>query len=288
MSTSIQWTNETWNPVTGCSKVSQGCKFCYAERIWKKVYGYRPFTDVRFHPDRIQAPLRWKKPTMVFVNSMSDLFHESVKSEWIDAVFAVMGMTQRHVYQVLTKRPERMKQEMERLAASISPLESQAREIGYTFKFDGLDGLVHSTLPWPIPNVWLGVSAEDQQTAEERIDILRQTPAAVRWVSFEPLLGPIYLRDFRTLRVDWAVVGGESGTKEKSRKFDLRWAYDIVAQCRAAKIPVFVKQLGRNPFFSGGSEEAARVSLKLQDSHGGNMNEWPADLRIREFPGGGL
>lgn len=263
MSTAIQWTNETWNPITGCSKVSQGCKNCYAERIWKKVYGYRAFTDVRFHPDRLQNPLRWKKPTMVFVNSMSDLFHEAVKPEWIDAIFAVMGLSHQHRYQVLTKRPERMRQEMTRLATSISPL------------------------PWPIPNVWLGVSAEDQKTAEERIEILRQTPAAVRWVSFEPLLGPIYLRDLRTLRIDWAVVGGESGTREKSRKFDLRWAYDIVAQCRSANVPVFIKQLGRNPFFSGGTEQAARTNMKLRDSHGGNMEEWPEDLRIREFPKAG-
>lgn len=284
MGTSIQWTNETWNPVTGCSKVSQGCKHCYAERIWKKVYGHRSFNDVRFHPDRLQKPLGWKKPAMVFVNSMSDLFHESVQPEWIDSIFAVMGLSQQHIYQVLTKRPARMQQELMRLSRSINPLEQSARDIGYTFKFDGLSGIVHSTLPWPIPNVWLGVSAEDQATAEERIDLLRQTPAAIRWVSFEPLLGPIYLRDLRTLRVDWVVIGGESGTREKSRKFDLRWAYDIVAQCRAAKVPVFIKQFGRNPFFSGGHEEAARTNLKLHDSHGGNMDEWPADLRIREFP----
>jgi protein gp37 len=280
----IQWTDKTWNPITGCSKVSQGCKFCYAERIWKKVYGFRPFTDVKFHPDRLTHPIGWKKPCAIFVNSMSDMFHEDVKSEWIDSILAVAGLTPRHKYQVLTKRPQRMLEEMTRISKSISPVEGAARALGYSFKFDGLDGAVHSTLPWPIPNVWMGVSVEDQKTADERIDILRQTPAAIRWVSFEPLLGPIYLRDFRTLRVDWAVIGGESGTKEHARKFDLRWAYDIVAQCRAAKIPVFVKQMGRNPFFSGGGEFAGKHNLKFRDSHGGDMSEWPVDLQVREYP----
>lgn len=169
--TGIEWTDATWNPVTGCAKVSQGCKHCYAERQWPRMtklvpaYAGREFTDVRTHADRLDQPLRWKKPRMIFVNSMSDLFHEAVPFEFIDSIFSAMELAPQHVFQVLTKRPERMREYM-------------------------LEKRKHRS---PLPNVWLGVSVEDQAAADERIPYLLDTPADVRWISAEPLLGPVDL-----------------------------------------------------------------------------------------------
>ena len=200
--TGISWTDATWNPVTGCAKVSQGCKHCYAERDWARLsanpkavsYYGRAFTDVACHEDRLDQPLRWQKPRMIFVNSMGDLFHESVPDAFIDRVFAVMALAEKHTFQVLTKRPERM---MEWFAAGYDNREhavGQAmREIAAARGFD------NAGIPeWPLPNVWLGVSAEDQETADARIPLLMQTPATLRWVSAEPLLGPI---DFEAVPV---------------------------------------------------------------------------------------
>jgi protein gp37 len=193
MSTKIEWTDETWNPVTGCSKVSQGCKNCYAERLWPKVEGARvkreggaprPFTHVSVVPDRLTAPLHWTKPRLVFVNSMSDLFHEHVPDSFLDRVFAVMRRAHDHVFQVLTKRPERMLEYV-----STSGRDGRVFLAGQHVPFCAACDLPR----WPLPNVWLGVSVEDQATADERIPLLLQTPAAVRWISAEPLLGPIDL-----------------------------------------------------------------------------------------------
>lgn len=207
--TGIEWTDATWNPVTGCTKVSAGCKHCYAEREWPRMtrlvpaYAGRDFADVRTHADRLDQPLRWRRPRKVFVNSMSDLFHPDVPDEFIDKVFAVMAMSGQHTFQVLTKRPERMREYLEQRTASMSaddwlvssPVSEAARFVSWECG-DPLPGNapLHLAGNWPLSNVWLGVSIEDQTTADERIPLLLDTPAAVRWISAEPLLGPVDLR----------------------------------------------------------------------------------------------
>jgi len=231
--TGIEWTEATWNPVTGCSKVSQGCKNCYAEREWprlaanlKTVYFGREFTDVRYHPERLDQPLRWKRPRRIFVNSMSDLFHEAVPDEFIAQVFAVMELATVHTFQVLTKRPKRMMD-------WVTKQDVMYRSTGYPGGFGGR-----------FKNVWLGVSVEDQDTADQRVPILLETPAAVRWVSVEPLLGEVNFvgmfanpgdcRDgTNTLEaLDWVVVGGESGPKARPMHPD--WVRSLRDQCQAA------------------------------------------------------
>jgi protein gp37 len=198
----IEWTDRTWNPVTGCTKVSAGCKHCYAEgvahRFWHTLYDEIPtgrhdasgsgpetrprlFTDVQTHEDKLLAPLSWRKPSRVFVNSMSDLFHEDVPDEFIDRVFAVMALASRHTFQVLTKRPERMREYLCRNSTIENIYSLACRQ----------DETLADRWDWPLPNVWLGVSVEDQATADARISLLLQTPAAVRFISAEPLLGPV-------------------------------------------------------------------------------------------------
>jgi len=284
--TKIEWTDATWNPITGCTKVSDGCKHCYAERVWKRLAGNphceyfkRPFTDVQCHPVRLGQPLRWKKPRMIFVNSMSDLFHESIPFEYIASVFAIMGVTTRHTYQVLTKRPERMLEFFEWIddCGGIFPGDEIWEYWPEHVKWKGYDNCGPG---YPFENVWLGVSVEDQKTANERIPLLLQTPAAVRWLSIEPMLGAIDLRiplnlmwlvttpfSARTgyvgkstsgwrpsYRIDdpdetpippdinWVVVGGESGPKARPMHPD--WVRSVRDQCQAAGVPFFFKQHG--------------------------------------------
>lgn len=228
--TGIEWTDATWNPVTGCAKVSAGCKHCYALREWprmaanpKTVYYGREFTDVRCHPERLDQPLRWKKPRMIFVNSMSDLFHESVSAEFIGEVFNVMHKAKQHTFQVLTKRPERMLEWISRSAYLCND---------------------------PLPNVWIGVSVEDQASADERIPLLLQTPAAVRWISAEPLLGAVDVSRFLefysgpgdAFRLDWVVAGGESGPHARPMHPD--WVRSLRDQCKAASAQFMFKQWG--------------------------------------------
>jgi protein gp37 len=219
----IEWTDATWNPVTGCTKVSDGCKNCYAEALVER-FGKQKFTDVTLHPERLELPLRWKKPRRVFVNSMSDLFHEAVADEFIVSVFGAMFLADQHIYQVLTKRPERMRNFL---------LEADAWKEA------------------PRKNIWLGVSVENQAAADERIPLLMQTPAAVRFLSVEPLLEAVDLRaDLTRLwangslswvsSLSWVIVGGESGAHRRECKVE--WIADIVAQCEDAGIPCFVKQ----------------------------------------------
>ena len=208
---SIEWTQATWNPVTGCTKVSPGCKHCYADRMATrlKAMGNPRYTHgfrLTLHEDLLDLPLRWRRPRTIFVNSMSDLFHEDVPLEFIQSVFATMQAAHWHVFQVLTKR-----------SARLAELQSQ--------------------LPWPA-NVWMGVSVEHQDYVW-RIDHLRTVPAAVRFLSCEPLLGPLDL-DLRG--IDWAIVGGESGPG--ARPMDLDWARSIRDQCQAAGVAFFLKQLG--------------------------------------------
>jgi len=283
--TSIEWTERTWKPVTGCTKVSQGCKNCYAEGIADRFFAKqyppnadgtpRKFTDVRCHEDRLDQPLHWRKPCRVFVNSMSDLFHESVPFDFIDAIFATMAACPQHTFQILTKRPSQALKWVD-LAVFVSA-SMQERQ------------LPNAPARWPLPNVWLGVSVEDQKTADERIPLLLNTPAAVRWVSYEPALGPVifqehdqpeinvnWLRGFDgseppVPRLDWVVVGGESGPG--ARPFYIQWARDVIAQCKAASVPCFMKQLGSNA-----------MGYEIKDRKGGDPSEWPEDLRVREYP----
>lgn len=291
--TKIQWTDETWNPTTGCSRVSEGCRNCYIERTPPfRMAGRKLGDPVQLHPDRLDSPLHWKKPRRVFVNSLSDLFHEDVSWTFILSVFTTMEKSPQHTFQILTKRPERM----------LPVVEWVGR------KFIEMGDL------WPLPNVWLGVSVEDQKTADERIPILLQVPAAVRFLSVEPLLGPVDLLysafngadSFGRMEgLDWVIVGGESGPK--SRPCDLAWIRSIVEQCKGAAVPCFVKQLGdyvvdRNDAgFDGEMEndwpmdtdvddpsnewdwQGAKIRVRLSKK-GGNPEEWPADLRVREFP----
>lgn len=222
----IEWTDATWNPVTGCSKVSQGCKFCYAERVFPRPYPGREFTDVRCHPERLEQPLKWKKPRRIFVNSMSDLFHEKVTTDFILQVYVTMLHADQHVFQILTKRPERMLRFFRDLQKSVTD--------------------------WPLRNAWLGVSVEDQKTADERIPILLQTPAAVRFVSYEPALGPVDFSRWLPIQtvggvemetwLDWIIAGGESGPHARPAHPD--WFRQVRDQCQAAGVPFFLKQWG--------------------------------------------
>lgn len=258
----IEWTSATWNPVTGCAKVSQGCKNCYAERDWARLqhlpaYSGRAFTDVATHPDRLDQPLRWQRPRRIFVNSMSDLFHADVPFEFIDRVFAVAALCPQHTFQILTKRPERMREYLRGL--TVLRIAAAAYFVGRPSVFDGTD----------FPNVHLGVSVEDQATADARIPILLNTPASVRWISAEPLLGRVDLceplgmwwnqtmecfeangacgfnrnpRNHADTAIDWVVAGGESGPKARPTHPD--WVRSLRDQCRAAGVPFFFKQWG--------------------------------------------
>jgi len=233
VSTTIGWTNETWNPVTGCSKVSPGCANCYAERLaltrlaGKPGYPGLPWTpenaaaNVVLHTDRLDLPLRWRKPRRVFVNSMSDLFHERVPRWFVREVWVRMAMCQEHTFQILTKRPERMVQ--------VVPT---VQDLGLVKRV----GLFSSDF-WPLPNVWLGTSIENDRFVG-RADALRDTPAAVRFVSAEPLLGPLPSLDLTG--IDWLIVGGESG--QGFRKMDPEWVRELVEQADAGGVSVFVKQ----------------------------------------------
>ena len=237
----IEWTDATWNPVTGCTKVSPACANCYIERTppfrvrgRKFVKGHIP---LEFHRDRLDAPLRKRKPTIYFVNSLSDLFHEDVPEAFIERVFDTMALTPRHTFQVLTKRPERMRAVVPTFAA----------------KHTAPDGS-----GWPLPNVWLGVSAENQICLNSRVPKLLTTPAVVRFISAEPLLGPLWFHEFDHLpRIDWVIVGGESGPRV--RPTDPAWVRSVRDQCVSAGVPFFFKQWGGRTPKSGGRELDGRT-----------------------------
>jgi protein gp37 len=235
--TSIEWTDTTWNPTTGCTKVSPGCDNCYAEKIVERFHRKGAFEIVTRSEPKLWAPFKWRKPRKVFVNSMSDLFHDQVPDSFIVQVFSVMARTQQHTYQLLTKRHGRMRSLLNQPAFQ-NAVASLAPDAG-----------------WPLRNLWLGVSVEDQKRADLRIPALLDTPAAVRWLSCEPLLGPINLADADSFAVcdggiDWVVVGGESG--HGARPMHPDWARSLRDQCvddqRTAEmdtgIPFFFKQWG--------------------------------------------
>ena len=265
--TTIEWTNKTWNPATGCTKVSAGCDHCYAETFAERFRGGPAFPngfDVQLRKHKLTEPLRWRKPSKVFVNSMSDLLHDSIPDEYIAKVFAIMALADRHTFQVLTKRHARMRSLLGR-RDFIDSVESACE------RFDCVDDWVYDAQmrvqAWPLPNVWLGVSTEGQRWADIRIPALLDTPAAVRFISAEPLLGPISLRHMDidrgdmyqidaltgrntdmarpcddVARLDWVIVGGESG--HGARPMHPDWVRGLRDQCTDASVPFFFKQWG--------------------------------------------
>lgn len=246
--TGIEWTDKTWNPATGCTKISEGCLHCYAEEITKRFpNGFPNGFKVTLHPDRLREPLAWRKPSKVFVNSMSDLFHEEIPFEFVDQVMAVAMSTPRHIYQILTKRPERMAQYFsESILALRSRWLEQSRELGLEEDFFGYINLENTGF---LPNVWLGVSVENQRHVH-RIDRLREVPATVRFLSCEPLLES--LPDLNLEGIHWVIVGGESGTKH--RPFAPEWAESIRQQCIKSQTAFFFKQHGGRTPKAGGSQ----------------------------------
>jgi protein gp37 len=247
----IEWTEATWNPVTGCTRISAGCANCYIERTMPFRISGRRFsgpqigasTGILLHPERLSLPPRWRRPRRVFVNSLSDLFHRDVPAEFIAEVFTTMASTPRHTYQLLTKRPGRM-----RSLLTAGRLEEQIRAGGHA---------------WPLRNLWLGVSCENQATAALRIPLLLDTPAWVRWVSCEPLLGAIALdhADRDALcdgGLDWVVAGGESGPG--ARPVDPGWVRSLRDQCAAApRTAFYFKQWGGRTAKTGGRELDGRT-----------------------------
>ena len=281
--TKISWCTDVWNPVVGCTKVSAGCDHCYAAKVHNQRFKAKkkgktegaknlpvqydvPFNVIQLKPERLEMPLRWRRPRRIFVNSMSDLFHEQVPDEFIDRVFAVMALAPQHTFQVLTKRPERMAE--------------------YILSRPEAAGSVHggrtiypwpSDTEWPLPNVHLGTSVEDQRAADERIPHLLRTPATVRFLSCEPLLGRVELSCLSgwdtahavkglgrpilgTDGIGWVIAGGESGPGHRPMKTE--WMRSIRDQCKSAGVAFFGKQAS------------------------GFRNEMPLpeDLQIREFP----
>ena len=248
--TGIEWTDASWNAVTGCDHVSAGCDHCYAEALSLRLQAmgqpkYAAGFAVRIHEKDLTLPLKWKAPRRIFVNSMSDQWHVAVPREFTDRMFAVMAMSPQHTFQVLTKRPQRA-------ANYLDDPETKNRIR------DHLYGLVDSGgkrvawpydahMPWPLPNVWIGTSVEDSRVAH-RIDALRKCPAAVRFLSCEPLIGPLPLLDLSG--IGWVIAGGESGTGHRS--IDPEWVRDLRDRCVASAVPFFFKQWsGQRPKSNG-------------------------------------
>ena len=301
----IEWTDATWNPITGCSVVSSGCKHCYAMKLAGGRLRHHPTRagltveskagpvwtgEVRFNDVQLLEPLRWSRPRKIFVCAHGDLFAEGVPDEWIDKVFAVMALCPQHVFQVLTKRPERMRGYLTREAGDgrqdvrnhlcWEVTGAVANQWHPGWKDERPDGphrarVISAFSDWPLPNVWLGVSAEDQQRADQRIPQLLAAPAAKHFVSLEPLLGPIELgalpsasgigRELDALsnagvdpgaliphKLDWVIVGGESGND--ARPMHPEWARSLRDQCADASVPFFFKQWGAwHPDFEAGA-----------------------------------
>lgn len=301
--TKIQWTEATWNPVRGCSRVSPGCVNCYAETLAARLsaYGTKPDSPFRGFVTKVNGhaswtgkvelvekhlydPLKWRTPRMIFVNSMSDMFHEELSDEVIDQIFAVMALCPQHTFQVLTKRPDRML----RWFSDLKPFPKEVfmdtkvsdfisphceRIEGHVGRLIRPDISSCALAAWPLPNVWLGVSVEDR-AHKDRIDLLRETPAAIRFLSIEPLLEDIGELDLRG--VHWVIVGGESGPN--ARPFYLGWAESVVHQCKSNGVSCFIKQLGSNPM------DGPDDPWSLRDKKGGDPSEWPVELRVREMP----
>ena len=270
--TNIEWTGHTWNPLSGCTKVSEGCKNCYAEKMAHRLQamgakGYENGFAVTLHYDKLDEPLKRKKPTMYFVCSMGDLFHEDVPFEFIDKVWAVMAAASHHTFQILTKRPDRMEEYLRMQKFSPNHLGIAIARIA------GANERIRD-FSQPLENVWLGVTAENQEQADKRIPILLDTPAEVRFISIEPMIGAINLaklekdmsdgtrygykmngltgvgyeyipdssHEWKWAKLDWVIVGGETGANARPMHPD--WVRSIQKQCKAANVPFFFKQWG--------------------------------------------
>ncbi|MBM9499720.1 phage Gp37/Gp68 family protein [Leptospira sp. 201903071] len=247
----IEWTDHTWNPVTGCTKVSAGCKNCYAETLSKRKFGewaIRDFSKVEFKNKKLKDPFSIRKPSKIFVNSMSDLFHKDVPDSFIDKVFAVIALNPQHTFQILTKRSERMLEYMNRefRASEIGEAAHTFVEMNFQYKnvkmpAESMKDSWKGSVDWPLPNVWLGVSIEDQKTANERIPDLIRIPAAIRFLSCEPLLGKVDL-DLNPKYIHWVIAGGESGPN--ARPVHPEWITNLRDQCLEADVSFFFKQWG--------------------------------------------
>lgn len=313
--TEIAWTNYSSNPlkyrtadgkvVWACIHKSDGCRFCYSEKIAlrfkrgaeftaQNMKGLKPFLDEKeLHKMLTYKPASGK---MCFLGDMTDIAGEWVPMGLVMQLFAVFALRGNVQWQLLTKRPERLRDMLTANGVHEWVLES-ARKIGA--------GTIFPTLQWPLPNVWLGVSCENQDTADERIPLLLQTPAAVRFVSYEPALGPVDFRPYlvrtgldpdgcpeiQSWLLRWLIIGGESGPN--ARPFNLQWARDAIAQCRAVEVPCFMKQAGARPELTRYTETDygteffklhGNKTIRLKDPKGGDPQEWPEDLRVREFP----
>ena len=239
----IAWTGPTWNPVSGCNKITAGCDNCYAFTFAERFRGvrgnyYEKGFDLQLRPTQLEVPKRWHEHRKVFVNSMSDLFHKDIPFDYLERVYETMRLCPQHIFQILTKRPEPMRRLVPKL-----------------------------TNP-PLPNVWYGVTIEDD-SATWRADMLRETPAAIRFLSLEPLLGP--LPSLKLDGIDWAIVGGESG--HGARPMDLSWVRDLRDRCVNAGVPFFMKQMGT----------VAARTLSIPGK-GEKPEEWPEEFRLREYP----
>lgn len=338
--TGISWTDRTWNCVRGCSIISPGCRNCYAMReAWRFRYlegnasmqsaamvpEDGPFANltrmteagpkwtglVKMLKGALGEPMGWRIPSRIFVNSMSDLFHEAITDDFIDAVFGVMAFCRQHTFQILTKRPERMMSYIEGAQdragkrfltpAIIGHAACHVTRISQADKLNSEANRRAGQSEWPLPNVWLGVSVENQAMADYRIPILLRTPAALRFVSIEPLLEMIDIKPFLwqlnppTCRqetraslgnpaLDWAIIGGESGPN--ARFCELEWIRLLVAQARAAELPVFVKQLGARSVIERRDETHWSEQRFKGDPAISSLDNFPDDLRIQEFPRG--
>lgn len=315
--TKIEWATDTWNPLRGCSRISSGCQRCYAERMAARGLpglnspttgepfaimtpsGPRWTGKVELIESQLDVPLHWKRPRRIFVNSMSDTFHEAVSDEWIDRIFAVMALCPQHTFIALTKRGETMRRYSSWSdICRLRPPRDVVDRIALAMR----SGPVPNIL-WPLPNLWLGVSASTRRDLDAQIKHLRATPAAIRFLSLEPLIedpGEIDLSG-----IGWVIVGGESGPG--ARPCNVEWIRSIVRQCRNVGVPCFVKQLGSVPVvrpcgqhhfdFGEGIGRKARFSamdklhpatenwrVHFANGKGSDPAEWPEDLRMREFP----
>lgn len=366
--TSIEWTDVSWNPTRGCSRISPGCLHCYAERVAVRFsgeglayeglarrdsHGEAQWTGkLRFVPEALPDPLRWREPQRIFVNSMSDLFHEDVSDDEIAAVFGVMSLAPWHTFQVLTKRSIRMCEWVNRMldlgadAAVEGCIGAFAERSSYSITKAHVQRASDAlwarklnllTAHWPLPNVMLGVSVENQSAAAGRVPDLLRTPAALRMISVEPLLERVHLRGYLlgheaarcacghghgysscpntghvaerchivgcrckgfvrgpgAGKIGWVIAGGESGGG--ARTCDIEWLRAVQADCAAAKVPFFMKQLGAAAMgerdgLAGRSLQAKAIDegfvsvRRLRHRKGGDLAEWPKDLRVREFP----
>ena len=323
--TKIEWTDRTWNPVRGCSRVSEGCRRCYAERIFARNLpamrspttkepfaimtpsGPRWTGKVELIESKLTEPLHWKKAQRVFVNSMSDLFHEALPDDAIERVFAVMALCPHITFQVLTKRPERM---LKWFTPDWDALRETWEKVRVQMAL--LKRTMSEEWNWPLPNVWLGVSVEDQATADARIPLLLQTPAAIRFVSYEPALGPVDfsnyvyqcyqpVKDFPRERpakfpaLNWIIAGGESGPGARPPHYP-DWFRSVRDQCQAANVAFFFKQWGEFSFretypvgLSGGVGFPEVIALRVGKKKAGALldgREWKEFPRCIPFPTG--